>query len=160
MKRRRSVPGRRWIFLALSLLWMLVIFTFSAQDGEASGTISITVSSALHLPEWLIRKGAHMAEYVVLAVLLSGFFSTFPSLGRKRQGAAAWLFSVLYAATDEFHQIFSGGRTPAVRDVLIDGSGAALGAALFFLAVWMKEKRQRKIQEQIDWKDLTKEGRG
>ncbi len=160
MKHRRSVSGRRWIFLALSILWMLVIFAFSAQDGEASGTISVTVSSALHLPEWLIRKGAHMAEYAVLAVLLSGFFSTFPSLGRRRQGAAAWLFSVLYAATDEFHQMFSGGRTPAVRDVLIDGAGAALGAALFFLAVWMKEKRRRKTQEQIDWKDLTKEGRG
>ena len=33
----------------------------------------------------------------------------------------------LFAASDEFHQIFVKSRTPSVRDVLLDIAGAILG---------------------------------
>jgi VanZ family protein len=37
------------------------------------------------------------------------------------------LIAILYAATDEFHQSFTPGRTPRVTDVMIDAAGAAMG---------------------------------
>ena len=37
--------------------------------------------------------------------------------------------ALLYAVSDEFHQGFTPGRTPAVSDVLLDGAGAAAGAS-------------------------------
>ena len=40
----------------------------------------------------------------------------------------AWLMSVVYAATDEFHQCFTPGRHPSAWDVLIfDNLGSLLG---------------------------------
>ena len=35
---------------------------------------------------------------------------------------------ILFAASDEYHQCFSQGRTPGVTDVLIDTCGVAVGA--------------------------------
>lgn len=125
--------GRSWrrrIFLALSLLWMAVIFYFSGQTGSESGALSGSLSEFLGLPEWFIRKGAHLAEYAALGFFLSGFFGTFP---RRGMWLPSWGTAVLYAASDELHQMFSSGRTPALRDVCIDAAGAALGVAVLYL---------------------------
>ena len=43
--------------------------------------------------------------------------------------AFAILLALLYATSDEIHQIFTPGRTPAVTDVLLDTVGASVGAA-------------------------------
>lgn len=130
--RNRQNQKNRLVYLFLSLAWMAVIFWFSAQNGEASGEKSTFFSTLLHIPEWNVRKGAHMAEYAVLAGLLLGFFSTF-KLACIWRRLAAWGVSVLYAATDEFHQMFSGGRTASMRDVCIDAAGAALGILAVFV---------------------------
>ncbi len=46
---------------------------------------------------------------------------------RRNRSWLAWLFAVLYAATDEFHQSFVPGRHPSPVDVfLFDGGGAAI----------------------------------
>lgn len=136
MKNKRSLR-RRWIFLALSLLWMAVIFYFSGQSGDESGALSGSLSELLGLPEWLLRKAAHMAEYAFLGFFLCGFFGECPW---KRPWLSAWGTAVLYAATDEFHQMFSSGRTPALRDVCIDAAGAALGAAVMYLLFLFRQK--------------------
>ena len=48
--------------------------------------------------------------------------------------------ALLYAASDEIHQRFTPGRRPAVSDVLLDGVGAAVGAA-----AWAR-RSQRRIE--------------
>jgi len=45
---------------------------------------------------------------------------------------AALLICVLYAASDEIHQLFIAGRSGEVRDVLIDSAGASIG-----IGIWM-----------------------
>jgi len=39
--------------------------------------------------------------------------------------------SVLYACTDEIHQLFVPGRGAQMSDVLLDSAGAGLGIVLF-----------------------------
>jgi uncharacterized membrane protein len=102
----------------------------------------------IHTP---IRKLAHMTEYALLSwsFLLPAFFQNRAvqeeeiqspdKNGKKaRTKKALWklclrsiLFSMLYASTDEFHQLFVEGRGASVRDVMIDTLGAALGMLLF-----------------------------
>jgi VanZ family protein len=84
------------------------------------------------------RKGAHLAEYAILAVLLcsalrgpSGTGSCF--LRWAKPGVVLALV-ILYAATDEFHQKFVPTRVGCVEDVLIDACGALLGIAGFYAA--------------------------
>ena len=96
---------------------------------------------------FFVRKGAHFTEYMILGVLLFLFYHEWrPKIvllmekGKKsllrlrRVWLAAWLTGTLYAASDEFHQMFTGGRSPQVRDVCIDSSGVAVGC-LISLAV-------------------------
>jgi VanZ family protein len=107
----------RW---ALVILWMGVIFWFSAQPKEALNFGQSTLMSKL----------AHVIEYAI-----QGWLIQWARGGRNRQrvGWLSWLIAVLYAATDEFHQSFTPGRTPAVTDVIIDSFGAAIGVGV---AIW------------------------
>jgi VanZ family protein len=97
------------------LVWAGVIFAFSSIP-----------SLSTHLGTWdlVLRKLAHMTEYAVLALLLV-----------RATGSAAWAFvlTVGYACTDEFHQTFVRGRHGSPVDVGIDAVGALIGLSLLRL---------------------------
>lgn len=144
MQRKWKWQRLAWLFLIG--LWMGVIFYFSSQSGEESSHLSggITELAArlirpdldqmsqadqqafLNQVSFFVRKGAHFSEYAVLGVLLTGFFRTFAWKGWAR-GLVSWGIGTVYAATDEFHQTFSDGRSPQIRDVCIDSSGVLFG---------------------------------
>ena len=42
------------------------------------------------------------------------------------------LVCVLYAISDELHQLFVSGRGAQVKDVLIDSAGATVGVCLYW----------------------------
>jgi len=101
------------------VLWMAVIFAFSAQ--AHSGEITEAVLGPANL---LVRKSAHMTEYFILYVLLRHAFRL-----SEPRSSSFWpfLIAALYAATDEYHQIFVPGRSATVSDVLVDSIGACAG---------------------------------
>ena len=76
-----------------------------------------------------VRKLAHMTEYCILAICIS-----FPLYVYGLRGfwlfIFAGLFCVAFACTDEFHQSFVAGRSPAKADVAIDSLGALFGIIL------------------------------
>lgn len=86
--------------------------------------------------QFLIRKGAHMAEYAVLAVLIFWALRNSrsqPSSGWSwRLAGLSWCICTLYAASDEFHQSFTRSRMGSSIDVMIDAAGAVMG----LLLVW------------------------
>ena len=135
----------------LALVWMCVIFAFSAQTKEESGAVSEGLSyrmvngtgRLLHLNideekireiasaiDFYVRKGAHMTEYAILVILLCVWLGRW-QMPRTRLACMAGVFTSLYACSDEFHQLFVEGRAGRVSDVLIDSAGAVLGLALF-----------------------------
>lgn len=94
---------------------------------------------------WPVRKTAHATEYGCLAV--SCFISCWQLwlLYRERRGAAdvernaglsialiSFVITVIYACTDELHQLFIDGRAGQVADVLVDASGALIGCVLCY----------------------------
>jgi VanZ family protein len=105
---------------------MLLIYGLSSQHGGG------------HLPaaEVALRKLAHVAEYLVLTLLLVRAL--------RRSGVAAAVplacaAALVYAATDEWHQSFVPARTATPRDVAIDGIGIGVAA----LAVTRTRPRER-----------------
>lgn len=80
----------------------------------------------------LMRKSAHFIAYLILGFLVSHAMKNEASTATswKRRGASL-LICVAYAISDEFHQIFVPGRGPLLKDILIDGAGAALGILLY-----------------------------
>lgn len=132
----------------LVLAWMTLIFMASGDTHsyEHSSRIIEPLLRWLfpHLPEAkihavheLFRKCAHLTEYAVLALLLwRGLRKPLKNNPRPwdwREVRLTLLMVMLYAAADEFHQIFVPTRTAQVSDVLIDTAGGAAG----LLALWM-----------------------
>ena len=90
----------------------------------------------------LIRKSAHFFAYLVLGVLVSNALNSHGYAGFKLFWVAM-VICVLYAISDEVHQLFVPGRAGQVRDVLIDSAGAVVGIG-GFLAVLGLSGRLRK----------------
>jgi VanZ family protein len=106
------------------ILWALVIFYFSSLPGSQY-PVEVTTSY------YLERKGAHVFEYAILAILGYGFL-------RKRHSGEhiitlsllAVFGATLYGITDEFHQYFTPFRGAKISDVGIDFLGALIGVLL------------------------------
>lgn len=142
MRLRKLLPYLAWL---LALAWMLLIFRLSGQVAEESSRLSSgltevivdTIARVAPNADWdlegfhrFVRKNAHFFAYLILGVLVR--FALGRSGVRGRKGiAVAWAVCVLYATSDEIHQLSVPGRSGQVGDVLIDSAGAALGLALY-----------------------------
>ncbi len=157
----------------LAIMWMCIIFAFSAQTKEESGAVSESFTYQMvnstrtffHLDlsdarvkeiadaiEGLVRKAAHMTEYGILSVLLYIWIGQWEMSFLRRGGTAVGAAAV-YAATDEIHQLFVAGRSGRFSDVCIDSAGALFGVAVFALFVKLAEivravkgKREERIR--------------
>lgn len=139
---------KKTLYFIPAFLWMIFIFSMSMQTGQESSKVSLQIvafinqflhfsnSSILHT---IIRKGAHMCEYAILALLLYYGFKHFL---QDKIYLFAFLSSILYAGLDECHQLFVDGRAGRLTDILIDTSGACLALLiLYFLTLHIKQKR-------------------
>lgn len=138
------------------IVWMGVIYTLSTGAGGATHTNSgldtllakyfpslarLLTSSERDAIHYYVRKAAHIMEYLVLGILtVRALRHVFRAPSRALWGAA-WVFATIYAATDEFHQVFVPGRTPKVTDVMLNSAGAAIGVGVTVLA-----RKQRTAQ--------------
>lgn len=148
---------RKTISIILLLLWMTVIFMFSSSGSvKSNNTSGQVISSAISVkdkvtnnetkPEtkkkivkklnYSVRKSAHVFEYFVLGVLALNVFDAF---NVKRKVLFAIILCVLYAASDEFHQLFTG-RTASVTDVLLDSAASIVGIYLLNLIFYRRKK--------------------
>ena len=151
-----SKNSKRGLSCAALLVWMSVIYWFSAQNGEQSGNLSegllswilswfhISIQTELgSILHTVLRKLAHFSEYLILAVLIANVCAQWGMKGRKMVWIAVCA-SALYAGLDEWHQSFVGGRTPKLMDVGIDSLGAFCGALLYvgFDRIWRHKRRE------------------
>ena len=133
-----------------TMLWLCVIWGHSLQPAAVSSQESGAVLAALsqllemlHLPlfltEFVVRKAAHMTEYLILALLLAWTWSR-----RGLRGIARWAvvgaLSLSCAFLDETIQLFVAGRTGKVADIWVDLAGAAIGLLVWQLLEWIAQK--------------------
>jgi VanZ family protein len=135
---RRATPRlRAWLAI---VAWALLISTFSTSwfSGEQTGNFLLPILRTLlpwaqpeHLDaiHALIRKAAHVGEYLVLGVLLVRALRE-EGLSGLPLVVVAILLGSGWAALDEFHQEFVPSRTASTRDVAVDTSGVCAGVAL------------------------------
>jgi VanZ family protein len=95
------------------IVWAGVIFVLSSIP---------SLSSGLGTWDLVLRKGAHLAEYSILGLLL------LRALGRE---VPAFVLAVAYAVSDEVHQHFVPGRNASPADVAVDAAGVAVGLVLY-----------------------------
>ena len=155
--------------IKITVLWLLVaacmtgIFMFSAQTGDESSGVSeevayqivrLTTPSFDGKPteekeaiidgwQFTIRKTAHWLMYLLLGLLTITALRA-GGAGISRSAWLAFLISVAYACSDEWHQLFIDGRSGQFTDVLIDAAGAAAGICI--AALLMRQAQSRRAR--------------
>ena len=155
---------KKTIFAVLLVLWMGFIFSMSSENAEKSSntsgqTIRVVLSAVPGFEEqpeevkvniieklqFIVRKSAHFIGYMILGILASGLILYYGNINKKY--LLAFLICVIYAISDEIHQLFVPGRAGQVRDVLIDSAGSLLGIILVmaFEKLLIKFNKKHKI---------------
>ena len=137
-------------------LWMLVIFSLSAQTSDESsalsGAILLRILSVVErvfvfmpinimFSENVLRKMAHFAVYALLGTLTYRSVKEEVYLANRNTFLTAMLLCTLYAVSDEWHQLYVPGRAASGIDVLIDALGAVTGISIarwLYLTRWTK----------------------
>jgi len=112
---------------------MVLIFIASGTPGDEVpefGTFDL-----------IVKKGGHMTGYALLAIacFLAAYGDT---KNMVRCAIISLCISIVYAASDEYHQSFTPDRFPSVIDVGIDTAGAIIGAGM---AAFITRRRKSKI---------------
>lgn len=144
-------------------LWYRLIWGFSAQTADVSGTVSdgllwrllaaVSASFAgaeaplqaasVEFLSFFERKAAHMFLYFILALLV--YFALCPLFRRRAvRTALAALACGLLASLDEYHQTMVPGRSGELRDVLVDLCGAAVMLVILSLPALADCLRKRE----------------
>ena len=136
----------------LVVFWMGAIFYFSHQSAFESGRLSRRVTLFVvdllkkaaprveveeQKTHHIVRKNAHFFMYFVLGILLLNALQRSGAEGEWALLSAVFL-SAVYAASDEFHQLFVPGRSGNVKDVFIDTAGSISGILLVWLTGWLR----------------------
>src|SRR3989475_7295863 len=119
------------------VLWMAVTAWLSTDIASGEHTSQLLLPALRWLLPWatpgqlhtvhrLLRKGAHLTEYAILAALWYRAFTRERNLSARAASWTAFAISLAWAALDEWHQSFLPSRTSSAMDVALDGAGAAL----------------------------------
>lgn len=145
-KHNTTDSKKRFLYMIPVIIWMIFIFYMSGKTGQESsgqsGKISLFITNLLEkvrqdpaqemqnlqdILELVIRKAAHMTEYAIL-FLLSYLAMVKISMSQSRfyNRSIAVLISLLYACSDEMHQLLVPGRSGRMIDVGIDMAGVLI----------------------------------
>ena len=150
------------LFLILLAIAFYVIFNFSSQDGEISGSLSQKVTEFIvkviskvktmdinQQLRWIeklhpiIRKLAHFGVYTVVGFSVMGFMCTF-DMRNIFKLLISFSVGVTYAVSDEVHQYFIPGRTASIIDVGIDSLGVLTGIFILITLIVF-------VEAIVDW---------
>lgn len=136
---------KKFINIILLIIWMIIIFMFSNQNAKTSQATSDKVASDIvntveivtgkdistndkktfiDDTRFIIRKMAHFTLYLILGALAYLVFSNY---NISKPIIYSVIFCLLYACSDEIHQMFLDGRTAKIMDVFIDTCGSIIG---------------------------------
>ncbi len=148
------------ISIVLVIFWMITVFKFSNQQGSSSSGISKKVSMKIveicdiqnkmsqeqkietsEKIEPFIRKLAHYIIYIIGGILILNCLCVL-NVKYKNAVIIAMIIGVAYATSDEIHQLFVGGRSGRVVDVVIDSIGICTGIVMYRLVQKILKDRQ------------------
>lgn len=134
---------RKFIKLLFLLAWSYLIFILSSQPGEVSSTLSngllLKIAAFFRIADinaflvqyaTSIRKLAHFSEYFIFGFLV---YITLEEFLSKKVLFVTLIICILYAISDEYHQMYVVGRVFGALDIFIDSVGAYCGSSLIHL---------------------------
>lgn len=133
-----------WMLL---VIWMIFIFIMSSFNGNISsnqsGSIADLIYNLFNISDTekvslIVRKCAHVSEFFILGILVINLISKY---NVKYSYLISFIVCVLYASSDEFHQLFVPGRSGQVTDIFID----MIGTIFSLLVMYLFNKFRKKV---------------
>ena len=115
----------------------------STESNNQSGFIVNIISHILNinnieLLSFIIRKIAHLTEYLILGLLVHNLIKQY-----NKKWYISLIICILYAISDELHQGFTPGRSPQISDVFIDTIGSLIGISLLHFIIKLKKIKNK-----------------
>ena len=152
------MKNKKVLILLLVFIWMVVIFNFSNKNTYESNSDSkkmtysifhnaLIITNKLNITNVntnvkaleltnkyniVTRKIAHASVYLVLGIIIYKFLETLNKENMNIYIISA-LCCMIYAISDEIHQIFVIGRTSSIIDVFIDMLGCIIGLSTIYM---------------------------
>lgn len=152
--------------IILVIIWMITVFGFSNDKGEKSSSKSRKVATQIvqiidikdnlqdedkktlvQKIEPIIRKLAHYSIYTLGGFLIINCIYIFIDI-EKRAIVCSLILGIIYASTDEIHQLFTAGRSGKITDVIIDSLGILTGIAIYLLVRKIIEKLIKRTSKE------------
>lgn len=133
-----------WMLL---VIWMIFIFIMSSFNGNISSNQSGSIADLIYnlfnisnteKVSLIVRKCAHVSEFFILGILVINLVSKY---NVKHIYFISFIVCVLYASSDEFHQLFVPGRSGQVTDIFID----MIGTIFSLLVMYLFNKFRKKV---------------
>lgn len=155
---------RAIVFFILIILWMGFIFYMSSvgaskSDSNSKGIVSYIITKYdqiinasnetrayhqskefLNTANHVFRKVCHFTEYFILGLLLINFFLALEYFTLLKCSILSLLIVLLYAISDEFHQVFIDGRSGQISDVLLDTFGGIVSILIITYIIYLRKK--------------------
>lgn len=128
---------------------------FPQEEGISGSVVTLMGEGLLEDINHYIRKLGHLTEFAMLGAALmlhiNYIYQYIRKINYKKNVAVTMLVVVLYAISDEVHQIFVPGRGPGIKDVVIDSIGGVLGCLLMlFIIKKIVKKRSGRQTANMD----------
>jgi len=156
---QNEIIKRHWRII-FPIIVMIIIFWFSSASSGSSTAMSSPIADFLGMSHSLVRKLAH---FIAFGALGASWYYYLRSLNIFTPGFTtfgSFLFVLIFAVLDEYHQSFVPGRTGQVSDVLLDATagiaGIAILATILFVAAPKSSKAARRKQVDRLWQDNSK----
>jgi VanZ family protein len=120
------------------------IFLYSSCMGHPA-----TTASSFALAHFVAQKGLHVGLFSILAVLLWHALGSVPS-----KSVNVLALGLVIGSASEFLQGFFPGRDPAIRDVMLNLAGTALGLVMTLALTRSRRIRGAAVLEPVEAGDL------
>ena len=122
------------------IVWALVIFLFSSKP---TGTVT-----EIQVTDFIVKKSAHIIEYAIFTILIYRALCN-SGVSKKESAIYSLILALIYGASDEFHQSFTPGRDPKIRDVFFDTTGSL--SAIFLIRNYLPKapRELRQLAEKL-----------
>lgn len=126
---------KKVISILLVIAWMIIIFlmsSFTATESTSQSNVIVEFICNLfdinnmNIISLIIRKLAHFTEYLILGLLVANMLKYY-----DKKVYIGIIICILYAISDEVHQLFVPGRSCQILDMFIDTIGSSTGIIIY-----------------------------
>ena len=115
----------------ISLVITIIVLLILAGIGITSGVQTIKSS----------KQTKFTTEMKIMQVEANELYDAYKNnKGVKKSYFIGFISTLLYACTDEIHQLFIEGRSGEIRDILVDSTGALIGMVLVSIILKIKKR--------------------